>query len=106
MSIQESGDNFIRLKKIFVNPILILVTSWGFGTFTFLTGSLVVSIIWAYLQDRKALYDKIIALKENRGYSVYRDKIKGGLFDFTEITFGNLFREMYKVNTMFIKENT
>jgi hypothetical protein len=74
-----------------------LVTRWGFGTFSILAGSCILFIIWAYIQDNKALNDELVALKENRGYSVYRDKMKGGHFGIDKITFNILFSEMFHV---------
>jgi len=74
-----------------------LVTRWGFGTFIILAGSCIFFIILAFIQDKNALYDELVALKENRGYSVYRDKMKGGHFGIDKITFKILFSEMFHV---------
>jgi hypothetical protein len=48
----------------------------------------------------------MVELKENKNYSIYRDKIKGGQFTMSEISFGSLFKEMYLVFIDLKIENT
>jgi len=85
-----------RFEIQYPNTDLLLKSSLGYGLIIALFFIFLFSTLFAYITDKITLREYHINLRDNKEYFHYREKMKKGLFEISEIQVSHLFWDILK----------